>query len=156
MFRKLTTVIAAVAALSVAVPAIAQADKGGTPNSKSNKSHPTQSHKCKPHNVAYVESGTIDAATASTLASSNGTWTGTLVVDVTKTNTAAKGDKGKTVTYTFTAAKLRVRFGHGVSALSAGEHVQLIGKLQMVGKKCTPLSPAAMPVINKVIVHAAH
>lgn len=154
MFRKVMMVSATVGALAVAVPAIAQADKGGkTP--KSGKNHPTQSHKCTAHNVAYVESGTIDATTASTLAGSGGTWTGTLVVDVKKTDHAARGDKGKTITYSFTSAKLRVRFGRGVTGFSAGERVKLIGKLATVGKKCTPLNPAATPVIGKVIVHAA-
>ena len=155
MIRKLTTVVAAAAALAVAVPAVAQADKGGNP-AHGNKSHPAQSQKCQPHNVAFIESGTIDATTASTLATSNGTWTGTLVVDVTKTNHAAKGDKGKTITYTFSASKLRVRFGHGVTALTAGEHVQLIGKIATLAKKCPAPTTPAMPVINKVIVHAAH
>lgn len=153
MIRKLMMVSASVGTLAVAVPAIAQASKGGNPKSGTN--HPTQSHKCKPHNVAYVEWGTVDATTASTLAGSNGTWTGTLVVDVTKTNHAARGDKGKTITYSFTSAKLRVRFDHGVTGFTAGERVKLIGKLATVGKNCTPLSPAATPVINKVIVHAA-
>lgn len=154
MIRKLMMVSATVGALAVAVPAIAQADKGGNP-AKPGKTHPAQSHKCKAHNVAYVESGTIDATTASTLAGSNGTWSGTLVVDVKGSNHAAKGDRGKTVTYSFTTAKLRVRLGHGVTGFTAGERVQLIGKLATVGKKCTPLSPAATPVFSKVIVHAA-
>lgn len=155
MIRKLTTAVAVAGALAVAVPAIAQADKGGTPNSNSTKSHPAQSHKCMPHNSAYIESGTVDATTASTLASSNGTWSGTLVVDVTRTNHAARGDKGKTVTYTFTSSNVRVRFGHGVTALAAGERVKLIGKLATVAKKCTPPSTPATPVFNKVIVQAA-
>ena len=154
MIRKLMMVSASVGALAVAVPAIAQADKGGKP-ANPGKSHPTQSHKCKAHNVAYVESGTIDATTASTLAASNGSWSGTLVVDVKTTNHAAMGDKGKTVTYSFTSAKLRVRFGHGVTGFTAGERVKLIGKLATVGKDCTPLNPAATPVFSKVIVHPA-
>lgn len=155
MIRKLTTAVAVAGALAVAVPAIAQADKGGTPNSNSNKSHPTQSHKCMTHNVAYIESGTVDANTASMLTSSNGTWSGTLVVDVTRTNHAARADKGTTVTYTFTDSNVRVRFGHGVTALAAGERVKLIGKLATVAKKCTALSPAPTPVFHRVIVLAA-
>lgn len=152
MIRKLMMLSATVGALLVAVPALALADKGGTPH---NGSSPTQSHKCKAHNVAYVESGTIDATTASTLAGSNGTWSGTLVIDVTNANHAAMADKGKTVTYPFTSDTLRVRFGHGVTGFTAGERVKLIGKLATVAKNCTPLSPAATPVIGHVIVHAA-
>lgn len=158
MIRKLTTVIAAGAALAVVVPAVAQADKGGQPNANSNKSQPAQSHKCKPHNVAYVESGTVDATTASTLAGSAGAWTGTLVIDVTRTNHAARGDKGKTVTYTFPMSNnVRITLGHGVTLpLTAGEHVQVIGKLATLAKKCPAPTTAATPVINKVIIHAAH
>lgn len=152
MVRKLMMVSATVGALAIAVPAIAQADKGGKPSTDSNKNHPS---KCMAHNVAFVVSGTIDAATASTLAASNGTWTGTLVVDVKTTNHAARGEKGKTVTYLFTSAKLRVRFDHGVTGFTAGERVKLIGKLATVGKDCTPLNPAATPVFSKVIVHKA-
>jgi hypothetical protein len=152
MIRKLTTAVAVAGALAVAVPAIAQADKGGN---QGNKTHPAQSHKCMPHNSAYVESGTIDATTASTLTSSNGTWTGTLVVDVTRTNHAARADKGKTVTYTFTSSNVRVRFGHGVTALAGGERVKLIGKLATVAKKCPAPSTPAAPVFKKVVVLAA-
>ena len=161
MIRKLMMVSASVGALAVAVPAIAQADKGGNPSNNAGKnhpthpSHPTQSHKCQPHNVAYVVSGTIDAATASTLAGSNGVWSGALVVDVKTTSHAANAVKGTTVTYTFTSANLRVRFGHGVTGFSAGERIKLIGKLATVGKKCMPLSPPATPVFSKVIVHQA-
>ena len=153
MIRKLTTAVAVAGALAVAVPAIAQADKGGN---QGNKTHPAQSHKCKAHNSAYIESGTISATTTSTLASSNGTWSGTLVVDVTRTNHAARADKGQTVTYSFpTNGNVRVRFGHGVTALTAGERVKLIGKLATVAKKCPALNPAATPMFNRVIVLTA-
>ena len=151
MLRKITMVSAAVGALAIGIPGLAQADKGGKPG----KTHPTTSHKCMPHNVAYVEWGTVDANTTSTLAGSNGTWTGSLVVDVTKTNHAARGDKGKTITYTFAASTLRVRFDQGATGFTAGERVKLIGKLATVGKKCTPPTTPATPVIKKVIVHAA-
>jgi hypothetical protein len=150
MMRKFTVIVAAAGALAVVVPAVAQADKGGKPNGGTN---PTQSHKCKPHNIGYVESGTIDATTASTLASSNGTWSGTLVVDVKKTNHAARGDKGKVTTYTFTNSNVRVRMDNGVTGLSAGDRVQLIGKIATVAKTCPALNPAATPVIGKVVVH---
>jgi hypothetical protein len=142
---KVGTLVAAASAFAIAVPAAAHPGN-----------HPSQSKKCSAHNAAYIESGTVDATTASTLAANpDGTWSGTLVVDVTRTNHLAKADKGTTVTYTFTNAKLTVRFDGGATGFTAGERVKLIGKLQVVGKKCTPLSPAATPVFRMLVVHPA-
>jgi len=146
--------LAVAGALAVAVPAAAHPTSSDHPSGSSHSSG--KSHKCKPHNVAYTESGVVDAATASTLTqNSDGTWSGTLVVDVTRTNHAAKADKGQTVSYSFDAAKLRVRFDGGTTGFTAGERVRLIGKLATVAKKCTALSPAATPVFRMVVVHPA-
>lgn len=151
MNRKLATLVAATSALAIAVPAAAHPGPSGHPGKES---HSSQSHKCAPHNVAYVESGTVDSATASTLAANpDGTWSGTLVVDVKHANRWAKADKGTTVTYTFTNAKLRLHFDGGASGFTAGERIRLIGKLAAVGKKCTALSPAATPLFRAVVVH---
>lgn len=156
---KAGTVIAAVGALVMAVPAAAHPGPSDHSNGGSHAngaSHPSKSHKCMPHNVAYVEGGTIDAATPSTLtANADGTWSGTLVVDVTTANHAARADRHQTVTYTFTDAKLRVRFDGGTTAFTAGERVKLIGKEATVAKKCTALSPAATPVFRRLVVHPA-
>jgi hypothetical protein len=152
------TVIAAVSALAITVPAAAHPGGSSHPN-KSNHpggNHSSQSRHCKPHNVAYVESGTVNSATASTLAANgDGSWTGTLVVDVTSTNRAAKADKGTTVTYSFTNAKLRVRFRSATTGFTAGERVKLIGKLAEVSKKCATSTPTAMPVFRMAVVHPA-
>ncbi len=151
MNRKLVTLVAAASTLAVAVPAAAHPGPSDHPGGP-----PAQSHKCSAHKVAYVESGTVDGVKASTLAvNPDGTWSGTLVVDVTKANHWAKADKGTTVSYTFTDATLRVRFDGGASGFLAGERVKLIGKLAAVGKKCTALSPAPAPVFRMVVVHPA-
>jgi len=174
MNRKLAALLVTVSALAVAVPAVSQAKKGGVPAKPhaaattttttptapaapaAKPAHPAQSHKCMAHNVAFVESGTVDATTASTLAAgTDGTWSGTVVVDVTKANHWAAGDKGKTVTQTFTSAKLRVRMPTGTTALTAGERVKLIGKIAAVAKKCAAPATPATPVFSKVIVHPA-
>lgn len=149
---KIGTLVAA-GALAIAVPAAAHPG----PPDHSGSSHASHSHKCKPRNAAYIESGTVDATTASTLAqdTTTGRWSGTLVVDVTKTNHWAGADKGSTVTYTFTDAKLKVRFDDGTTGLVAGERVKLIGKLAVVAKKCAALSPASTPVFRMVVVHPA-
>ncbi|MHB1835381.1 MAG: hypothetical protein ACYCXW_10475 [Solirubrobacteraceae bacterium] len=156
--------MAAAGALIMAVPAAAHpgpSNGHGHPNGHGNHNgggQPAQSHKCRPHDVAYIESGTVDAATPSTLArNSDGTWSGTLVVDVKSADHAAKTDRQKaSVTYTLTDAKLRVRFDKGTSAsagFTAGERVKLIGKLATVGKNCTALRPAPTPVFRMLIVH---
>jgi hypothetical protein len=151
MNRKLPTLVAATSALVLAVPAAAHPTPSGHPPKES---HP--SHKCAPHRVAYVESGTVDSATAATLAANpDGTWSGTLVVDVKHANHWAKADKGTTVTYTFTNAKLRVRFDGGATGFTAGERVQLIGRLTVLAKNCTAPTPAATPVFRVVVVHPA-
>ncbi len=161
---KLGTAIAAASVLAIAVPAAAHPGPSGHPNGGSHPNgsahpngsgHPGQSHKCQSHNVAYVEGGTVDSATPSTLAAnSDGTWSGTLVVDVTTANHAAKADKQQTVTYTFTNAKLNVRFDNGATVFKGGEPVKLIGKEAAVAKKCTALSPAPAPVFRMVVVNS--
>ena len=144
--------IAAVGALIAAVPATAH--PGGNGNGNGGQSG--QSHKCQSHNRAYVESGTVDSTTAATMVQNpDGTWTGTLTVDVTRTNHAAKADRGQTVTYTFTSAQLDVRFDGGETTFAAGDQVKLIGKIAAVGKNCpAPTTPAA-PVFKRIVVHPA-
>jgi hypothetical protein len=145
--------LVAIGAVAVAVPAAA---KPGNAQHPRGANHPSRSHKCKPRNTAYVESGTVDTAAASTLAAnSDGTWSGTLVVDVSKANHAAKRDKATTVTYTFSNAKLKVRFDGGASGFGASERIKLIGKLAAVGKRCAPLDPVPTPVFRMVVVHPA-
>src|SRR5437588_770927 len=96
---------AAAAAFVIAMPAAAHPGNSGhhgrTDHSNksghhghgknSNGAGNSSSKKCTPHNVAYVESGTIDSGTASSLAANqDGTWSGTLVVDVLHANHRAK------------------------------------------------------------------
>lgn len=156
---KAGTVIAAAGALAMAGTAAAHPGPSNHPNGGSHANgggNSAQSHMCKPHNGAYVEGGTVDSTTASSLAqNSDGTWSGTLVVDVTRANHAARADKGTTVTYTFNDAKLRVRFDGGTTGFTAGERIQLIGKEAAVAKKCTALSPAPAPVFRMLVVHPA-
>ena len=143
--------LAAIGALVVAMPAAAH--PGGNGHGGKSSSH---SHKCQPHKRAYVEAGTVDSATASTLAqNSDGTWSGTLVVDVIRSNRAAKADRGQTVTYSFDSAPLRVRFAGGTSGFSAGERVRLLGKVQTVARRCTAPDPAPAPVFHRLVVHPA-
>jgi hypothetical protein len=186
---KIGTLLAAASTLAVAAPAVAHPDAshhpGGSHAGQSEAVHHAAHanrgnhangaaalHRCRPHNVAYVEAGTIVGATPSTLQPNvDGTWSGTLVVDVTRANHWAKADKGNTVTYTLTNAKLRVRFSRGVTGFGAGARVTLIGKLAVVSSRCTGTTGAtgtgstgtgspgtgspATPVFRAVVVHPA-
>ncbi|HEY1523403.1 MAG TPA: hypothetical protein VGF70_10365 [Solirubrobacteraceae bacterium] len=141
--------LAAAGAMAVVAPAAAH--PGGNPHGQ-----PSGSHKCQPHNRAYVEAGTVDSSTASTLAqNSDGTWSGTLVVDVTRANHAARADEGQTVTYTFDSATVRVAFDGGATGLAAGERIKLIGKLATVAKMCPAPTTAPVPAFKRVVVHPA-
>jgi hypothetical protein len=135
--------LAAIGAMAVAVPAAAH--PGGNPkaNGAGHGQSSAHSHKCQPHNRAYVESGTVDSVAASSLAqNSDGTWSGTLAVDVTRSNHAARADRGQTVTYTLTSAQLKVAFDGGTTGFSAGERVRLFGKIAATSKRCpAPTSP---------------
>jgi hypothetical protein len=151
---KVGTLVAAAGAIAIAVPAVAHPGPGSHPGKGATSDPSSNSHKCMPHNVAYVESGTVDATTLSTLAeNTDGTWTGTLVVDVTRTNHWARADRHTTVTETFSSAKLHVRFADKTTGFTSGERVKLIGKLAVLAKKCTPAGSSAMPVFRMVVVH---
>ncbi len=155
--------------LALGVPAVAQAGQPSNPGGSHRADHGRgygkanaggsskgQAHRCMPHNRAYVESGTVDATTASTLAeNTDGSWSGTLVVDVKNANHMAKADKGQTVTYTFTDAKLAVHFDGGTTGFSAGERVTLIGKEAFLPRRCTASGSAPEPVFRMVVVHPA-
>jgi hypothetical protein len=109
-----------------------------------------------PHSVGYLESGIVDGTTGSTLTvNPDDTWSGTLVVDVTRANHWAKADRGTTATYTFTNAKLTVRFDAGTTSFAAGERVKLIGKLAAVAGGCTAIAPVPSPSFRMVVVHPA-
>jgi hypothetical protein len=141
--------------MAVAVPAAAHPGGNSNANGGGGQSG-SHSHKCQAHNRAYVESGTVDSTTPSTLAqNSDGTWSGTLVLDVNRANRAARADRGQTVTYTFTSATLDVVFDGGTTGFNAGEQVRLIGKIAATPKKCTAPSSAATPVFKRVVVHPA-
>lgn len=166
---KAGALIAAASALAIAVPAAAHPGPSSHPGPNSHpsgtshpsssshpgpNSHASQSHKCQAHNRAYVEGGTVDATTAM-VDNGDGTWSGTLVVDVTTANHAARADKQQTVSYTFTDAKLNVRFENGSSAFASGERVKLIGKQAAVAKKCTASTTAPAPVFRMLVVEPA-
>jgi hypothetical protein len=94
---------------------------------------PNSSQKCQAHPVSYRVAGNLESG--SLTANSDGTYDGTLVVDVKRTNRHAKADKGTTVTYTLTSAHLKLH-GEDPSALTANSRVKLKGTITKLAKKC--------------------
>ena len=114
-----------------------KADKGKHETSSSGRYH-----KCKPHGVAYVASGTLESW--SLTENSDGTYNGTVTVLVTHTNHHAAGDKSATPKE-YKVENVRVTFGisdtdkdgtAGTDDLAKGDSVKLIGKITTLAKKC--------------------
>jgi hypothetical protein len=119
-----------------------------------------KSHKCKPHKVAYVAVGTLVSQTLAQDAGAS-TYSGDVVVNVTRTNRHGRADKGQQVTYTLTHA--RITFGLadtnndgtvGLDDLAAGDRVRAIGKITTLAKKCDKSNFTAETTIRKVVFHA--
>jgi len=140
---KLIAVLGAVALVVAAlvVPAQAKPPKPTPPKPK-----------CIAHAVSYEVSGTLSTAGALT-ANSDGTFSGSLTVYVTKTNDHAKADKRMTRSYTLSNA--HVSFSHGVSttAPAAGSRVSLHGTITTEPKKCGAFTPTI--TITKAGLHSA-
>jgi hypothetical protein len=148
--------VAAAGALALAVPAMAHPGPSGHSNGSS---HSSGSHKCKPHNVAYIVHGTIDPSQA-TITVTNGTVSaGTLEVNVTRTNRWAKGDRPGNATQPVAyqlGPNTRVKFDGGTTDFTSGERVTLIGKAPHVSNKhCTGAGTVGTPTFRMVVVHPA-
>jgi hypothetical protein len=121
--------------------------------------HHGHSHKCMPHKVGYVAGGTLVSQKLEKNA--DGTYSGELEVEVTHTNHHAAADKGKTVTYTL--SKARVTFGLadtnsdgsvGLDDLAKGDRTHVIGKITALARKCAQGEFKATTTINHVVFHA--
>jgi len=156
--------VALLVAAAIAVPAYASkpTDPGsqGKGHTKSPNSHSnTNSHKCKPHKVAWIVKGTLvsQALTKNT----DGTYSGTVNIDVTRTNHHAKGEKGKTNSqYTLDHAKVSFVVTDqpptgtvDETDLRPGDRVNLIGKITTLSKKCDQTGFTATTTIRKVGFH---
>jgi hypothetical protein len=139
----------------------------GTPGSHG------KSHKCVAHRVAYVASGllvsqtlskdgtvTPSATVAQLHANGDGTYSGDVTVDVKHTNHHAAGDKGKTVTYTVSHARVTFALADvnddgsvGLDDLQAGDRVKLIGKITALAKKCDQTGFTAQTTIRHLVFH---
>ncbi len=107
---------------------------------------PVTPQKCQPHAVSYIVSGTLDSGALT--ANSNGTYSGSLTVHVTKTNNHAKADKGAHKTYTLTNAKVKLH-GENPAALTVNSRVNLKGTITTLAKECSQTGFAAVITIKK-------
>lgn len=149
---------------------------GNAPDHPGKPDHPGQSHKCTPHKVAYVASGllvsqtltldggapgpTVTAIAAALHPDAHGTYSGDVTVDVKHTNHHARGDKGKTVTYT--VSHVHVTFAlpdvnndgsSGLDDLAAGDRVKLIGKITALAKRCDQTGFTPTTTIRHIVFH---
>ncbi|HEX4837683.1 MAG TPA: hypothetical protein VFV03_04070 [Solirubrobacteraceae bacterium] len=122
-------------------------------------SHPGQSHKCALHKVGYVASGTLVKQTLTKNA--DGTYSGEVEVEVTRTNHHAAADNGKTVIYK--VMNVHVTFGLtdtnndgsvGLDDLAKSDRVHLNGKITALAKKCNQSGFTAETTIRRIVFHA--
>jgi|SRR6185437_11582657 hypothetical protein len=142
--------IAASGALAVAAPAVAKPGRTAHPGHPVRSGQPPRSHKCTPHDVAYIASGQFVSWAA--MQSGTGTWTGTITVHVTRSNHHAASDKGNDVTYTLSNTK--VTFGDGANPPTVGDPVHLVGKISEVAKHCPQPGTASTVTIRKLHIRA--
>lgn len=147
-------------------PGSANRHSGKGQSGNDNNSHgkgrgnPGNSHKCAPHRVGYVASGTLVSQTLTK--NEDGTYSGELVVEVTHTNHHASADMGKTVTYK-ELKNVHVTFGLrdtnndgsvGLDDLAKGDRVHLIGKITALAKKCPSGEFTPTTTIRRIVFHA--
>lgn len=124
--------------------------KPSHPAHPNHPSHPGNPSNCTQHDVAYIVSGTLVSQTLSKNA--DGTYSGTLEVEVTHTNHHAV--KGK---ISYPVSKVHVTFDNGsvsLADITAGDRVKAIGKITTLSKKCSQDGFTATITIRKVIFHS--
>jgi len=154
--------LVAVGVLTVAVPALAA--KPPHPTHPAHPAHPSKpapststapstSHKCTSHSVAFVAFGTV--GTWGATENADGTWSGTISVQVKHANHHAASAEGTAATFTLTNSK--VHMSHGVTNPPAtGSRVQVMGKITTLAKKCSQTGFTPTITIKRANVHTAH
>lgn len=129
-----------------------QHDKG-----KGRPENPGHSHRCRERSVGYVASGTLLKETLTKDEGAN-TYSGTLEVEVTRTNRHAVADKGKK---TYEVSKAHVTFGLadvnkdgsvGLDDLTPGDRVKLIGRITERNSSCQD-EFTSKTTIRKIVFH---
>jgi hypothetical protein len=151
------TFAALLAAIALVVPAQAANTNS---HGKGPKKQSTKSKKCQPHKVAWVVKGTL--VSQALTKNSDGTYDGTVNIDVTRTSNHAKAEKGKTNAQ-YTLDNVKAKFIVADQAppnspsnetdLVAGDRVKLIGKITKLSKKCDQTGFTATTTIRQVVFH---
>jgi len=154
---KLSTVAAAVALGVAPALALGHDHPTGPPGSTSTGTGTTtttpgtgHSHKCTPHKVGYVANGVVVSWSATENA--DGTWSGAIVVHVTRANHHAKGDKNNDVTYTLDNTKVHIS-KNLTPPPAAGDAAQVIGKITQLAKRCDQTGFTPTVTVRQVVVH---
>jgi hypothetical protein len=137
--RKLA-LLGAFGALAIAAPA--QADK---PVQPVKPVKPVKAKSCTPSNRGLNTSGTLVAAAVTKNA--DGTYSGTITVNVTKAN-----HKAPTGSQTYTLDRAKVTFHKGVDAAAPapGSRVKVHGKITALPKKCSTTGFTPTVTVKKV------
>jgi hypothetical protein len=149
--KKILLPAALVAALG-AVPASAHDKPGHAKGPQDERHQPkpqaqqTPKHAKKAKTRAYVAHGLIQAAALTKNA--DGTYDGTITVDVKRTNKHGRWSKG--TSQTFTLDDVKVRFGGGDTEATPGDRVTVFGRVAKVkkAKASTDTPPATTPVVT--------
>jgi hypothetical protein len=123
--------------------------------------HPSTSHKCTPHNVAFTASGTLESATLTQSAGADTTsrrddrYSGTVTVTVKRAS-----HKAATGSQTYTLDNDRVKFydaNHDGTAdqPKAGDRVKVKGKYTRLAKKCDQTGFTSTTNVRRVEFKAA-
>ena len=151
--------VALIAAAAIVVPAQASKPAGPKPHTPTTHTPSTNSHKCKEHKVGWIVKGTL--VSQSLTKNSDGTYSGTVNIDVTHTNKHAKAEKGLTNTpYTLDHVKAKFIVTDqpptgtvDETDLRPGDRVKLIGKITVLPKKCDQTGFTAVVKIRQVVFH---
>jgi hypothetical protein len=124
-----------------------------------------KSHRCVAHRVGYVAAGTLVSQTlaldSAATPNARPTYSGDVTIAVTRTNHAARGDKGTTKTYTLAHARVVLGLDDqnsdgsvGLDDLAAGDRVKVIGKVTVLRRGCDHSSFTPTITIRQLNVHA--
>lgn len=178
MLRKILLVAGATALMTTpawALPGRAPSNDGtahapatvpaGAPNGHGHGGGHGKSHRCVAHRVGYVAAGTLVSQTLvlDTPATPNArpSYSGDVTIAVTRTNHAARGDKGTTKTYTLAHARVVLGLADqnndgsvGLDDLAAGDRVKVIGKVTVLRRGCDQSRFTPTTTIRQLVVHA--
>ena len=144
----------------VGPPSNRPADEHGLAKGKGHNGAPSnhgKSHKCSPHKVAFIVSGTLVEEPTLT-ENTDGTYTGSVKLNVLHKNHHAKVEASYALTnvhVTFGLSDVNKDGKVNLKDVKAGDRAKLIGKITKIAKKCDKTKFEAQKTIRKVVFNAA-